>query len=488
MLFGFISLIGKLLIFLGVFGLIYSWIRSGIDAGASILKFLPNRPRTVLMIGVLAFGVIIASLNSILFYAQPGMSYLVQYPWGVQKATLQPGFHARWLGEVIPFKKFVTIAFVDQHTNRNAFSGTAAMQEIRFNDSVTANVKMTARFELPSNEAQFLPMAVAYRSQENLVYSTLIPTMQEAMRNSGRMYAAQEYISGKGGDFENAVLDQIRNGIFLLDIQEEKTYIGKESISEADPRTIQQDQTLRVYVRKRMGPDGQELRKDAGDNPLKKFGITLIQANVQDVDPDPGFKKKLLEQREAAAQVAIERQNARKEEERKKRIIAQGEAEKAEKRIELEKAQIERVIAAETKAKEAKQEQIRRVTMAETLKKESVVEKARKEIELATAKLEAQRIEALAEAEANRRRKLMRADNALEKRLDAFVEVSKAYADALKDKQLVPGVVIGGGQEGGQPNATDLISLLTAKAAQDLGVAVTEKTRGKAQSAVLAQP
>ncbi|MDJ0784326.1 MAG: hypothetical protein QNJ22_20330 [Desulfosarcinaceae bacterium] len=199
------------------------------------------------------------------------------------------------------------------------------------------------------------------------------------MPNSGRMYAAQAYISGKGGNFKNAVLDQIRNGIFLLDIQEEKTYIGKERIAEADSRTIQQDQTLRVYVRKCIGPDGQELRKDAGDNPLKTFGITLIQANVQDVDPDPGFKKKLLEQREAAAPVAIER-----------------------------------VIAAESKAKEAKQEQLRRVTLAETLMKESAVEKERKEIELATARIEAQRIEALAEAGANKRRKLMQADNALE--------------------------------------------------------------------------
>jgi regulator of protease activity HflC (stomatin/prohibitin superfamily) len=477
MLFGFVSLVGKIFIFLGVFGLIYSWVRGGIDEGTSILKFLPNKLSNLLMIGVLVFGIFVASLNSIFFYAEPGMSYLVQYPWGVQKASLQPGFHARWFGEVIPFKKFLTIAFIDKNTQRNAFSGTAAMQEIRFNDSVTANVKMTARFELPSNEAQFLPMAVAYRSQQNLIYSTLIPTMQEAMRNSGRMYAAQEYIAGKGGDFENAVLDQIRNGIFLLNIQEEKSYIGKQSFTEEEARTIQQDQTMRVYVRKRIGRDGQELRKDAGDNPLKKFGITLIQANVQDVDPDPGFKKKLLEQREAAAQVAIERQNARKEEERKKRIIAQGEAEKAEKRIELEKAQIERVIAAETKAKEAKQEQFRRVTMAETLKKESMVEKERKEIELVTAKLEAQRIEALAEAESNKRRKLMQADNALEKRLDAFVMVSRAYAEALKDKQLVPGVVISGGKDGGQPNATDLISLLTAKAARDLGVAVTEKPR-----------
>ena len=479
MLFGFVTFISKILIVLSLFGLVYNWIRGGIDDGTSVLRFLPGKFNAVLLWLVLVIGMFVASLNSIFFYAEPGMSYLVQYPWGVQRGVLQPGFNTRFFGEVIPFKKFLTIAFVNKKTDRTPFSGIANMQEIRFHDSVTANVRMTARFELPSNPEQFLPMAVAYRSQENLVYSTLIPTMQEAMRNSGRMYAAQEYISGKGGDFENAVLDQIRNGIFLLDIKEEKAYQGRESITEAEARTIQQDQTMRVYVKKRLGPDGQELRKDAGENPLKKFGITLIQANVQDVDPDPGFKKKLLEQREAAAQVAIERQNARKEEERKKRIIAQGEAEKAEKRIELEKAQIERVIAAETKAKEAMQEQVRRVTQAETLKKESMVEKERKEIELETAKLEADRIETLAEAESNKRRKLMEADNALEKRLEAFVEISKAYAAALNNKQLVPGVVINGGADGEQPNATDLISLLTAKAATDLGVAVSENKQRK---------
>lgn len=483
MLFGFVSFVSKIFIVLSVFGLIFNWFRGGIDEGSSILRFLPNKFNTLIVLLMLVGGIFLATLNSIFFYAEPGMSYLVQYPWGLQKGVLTPGFHGRIFGEVIPFKKFLTIAFVDKKQKDAPFSGVAPAQEIRFHDSVTANVKMTARFELPSNPEQFLPMAVAYRSQDNLTYSTLIPTMQEAMRNSGRMYAAQEYISGKGGDFENAVLDQIRNGIFLLDIKEEKAYQGRQAITEKDARTIQQDQTMRVYVRKRLGPDGQELRKDAGENPLKKFGITLIQANVQDVDPDPGFKKKLLEQREAAAQVAIERQNARKEEERKKRIIAQGEAEKAEKRIELEKAQIERVIAAETKAKEAQQEQVRRVTMAETLKKESMVEKERKEIELQTARLEAERIETLAEAESNKRRKLMEADNALEKRLEAFVEISRAYAKALNNKQLVPGVVISGSGDGKQPNATDLISLLTAKAASDLGVAVTEKGKKQPQAA-----
>ncbi|MCG7917595.1 MAG: hypothetical protein N0E37_07555, partial [Candidatus Thiodiazotropha taylori] len=123
---------------------------------------------------------------------------------------------------------------------------------------------------------------------------------------------------------------------------------------------------MQVRVRIRRNSDGEEKRKDAMDHPLKKFSIVLVQANVQEVDPDPAFKDKLKEQREAAAQVAIERQNARKEEERKKRIIAQGEAEKAQKKIELEKQQIERVIAGETKAKEAEQDQVKKVTEATT--------------------------------------------------------------------------------------------------------------------------
>ena len=212
------------------------------------------------------------------------------------------------------------------------------------------------------------------------------------------------FIGGKGGDFENAVLDQIRNGIYLLNIEEERSSRGAQAITEREARTIQQDQTVQVRVRIRRDNAGMEMRKDAQDHPLKKFGLVLVQANVQEVDPDPAFKDKLKEQREAAAQVAIERQNARKEEERKKRIIAQGEAEKAEKKIELEKQQIERVIAGETKAKEAEQDQVKKVTEATTRKREAEIEYERKQIELETARLEAERIQTLAQAESDRRR------------------------------------------------------------------------------------
>ena len=472
MLMKFITFAGLALIAVSIFGFIYNSIRKQREQGLFMSASA--------LIGLLMFGFILGGAQGVIFYASPGMSYLVQFPWGTQNAVLEPGFHPRFFGEAIPFKKYLTVSFGGPSGD---FSGSAPQQEIRFHDSVTANMRMTARFQLPETEELFLPMAIAYRSQENLINSSLIPIMQEAMRNSGRMYSAQEYIGGKGGDFENAVLDQIRNGIYLLDIEESRSSSGAQSITQPESRTIQQDQTVQVSVRIRRDTTGQEMRKDAQDHPLKKFGLVLVQANVQDVDPDPAFKDKLKEQREAAAQVAIERQNARKEEERKKRIIAQGEAEKAEKKIELEKQQIERVIAGETKAKEAEQDQVKKVTEANTRKREAEIEYERKQIELQTAKLEAERIQTLAQAEADKRRMLMEADNALEKRLEAFVQVSSAFADAIRDKRLVPEVVVSNtGGSGNQSNATDLIALLMAKTARDLGVAVSEPDR-QAQSA-----
>jgi len=422
------------------------------------------------------------ALDQSLFYAQPGKSYLVQYPLGGQDVILDPGYNQLWFGEAIGFDKIITVAFIsDEELERReaagaSFAGTAPPMTIRFNDSVTASVEMTARFQLPEDPEQFREMAIANRNQQTLVYSTLIPIMQEAMKNSGQMFSAQEYIMGRGGEFKDAINDQIRNGIFLLDVKEVRVAADPNASggpTHGSALDLSPGQTVRLRVSIRT-EDGMPVRKDHGDHLLKKFGIRLIQSNVHRVDPDPVFKEALREQREAAARVAIERQLTRREEERRKRVVAQGEAEKAERRIELEKQQITTVLAAETRALEAEQIQRQRVVEAETLRRQAEVEKARKEIELQTAQLEAQRVTTLANAEAERRRKLMEADNALQQRLATFEAVAKAYADAIRGQRLVPEIVIGGGGGESTANATDLINLLIARLAGDLGATLTE--------------
>ena len=66
----------------------------------------------------------------------------------------------------------------------------------------------------------------------------------------------------------------------------------------------------------------------------------------------------------------------------------------------IDKQQREKVIIAQTRAKEAEQEQERRLTVAETSLKEAEVERQRKAIELETSRLEAERIVELAQADA----------------------------------------------------------------------------------------
>lgn len=479
MLLNFVTIAGWTILVLAIIMAGYSWFRKGIpdqsdQDGYRPRHHLPGAFNLKLIIIMFVFGLVGMSMNKLIFYVDAGYYYLVQYPSGTQTSSLTPGFHARWMGETIPFKQYLTTALGGQ-SEEEKFSCSAPAQEIRFNDSVTATVRLTARFKLPDTPEQFQGLAIAFRSQSNLCHSSLIPIIQEALRNAGRMFSAQEYIGGRGGDFENAVLDQIRGGIYLLDVKEDRIRQGEQPITSVETPTVQQDQTVQLQVSIRRDQNGKELRKDAGENPLQKFGITLVQANIQDVDPDPGFKKKLEKQRDVAAEVSIERQNTRKQEQRKTRVIAEGEANKAEEQARLEKEQIQQVIAAETKAKMAEQEQLERVTQANTLKQEAEIERDRKAIELETAEMEKRRLIEIATGEAKARELKMKADNALEQRLAAFVQVSQAYAQALSDKQLVPGVVINGNGQGGNSNATDLISLLMAKAARDLGVAVSER-------------
>ena len=78
----------------------------------------------------------------------------------------------------------------------------------------------------------------------------------------------------------------------------------------------------------------------------------------------------------------------------------------------------------------------------------------------------------IGEGEGARKRLVMEANGALDAKLEAYVTVSKSYADAIGKYQgaWVPSVVMGngGGQAGNGAQA--LVEMLTAKTARELGV------------------
>jgi hypothetical protein len=185
------------------------------------------------------------------------------------------------------------------------------------------------------------------------------------------------------------------------------------------------------------------------ENPLARYNIEVTQATVSDVIFETRFNEMIAQQRDSAAQASVERQKANTLDLERLRAIAQGEKEKAVVRAEEEKKQIVRLTQIETRRKEEQQK----------LEIEKLL--------LAQAEQEALRIRELAEAEAYQRKSLMEADNALQARLNAMIEINKAYAEALVNKQLVPNVVVGA-KDGETSSATDLIDMIMVGVAQQL--------------------
>ena len=89
---------------------------------------------------------------------------------------------------------------------------------------------------------------------------------------------------------------------------------------------------------------------------------------------------------------------------------------------------------------EEKQRQTQAVVQAETQVKLAEKDKEKQLIALDAARLEAQKIKALADAEAYSKQKIMAADGALEKKLAAYKDVQNMWATAFQNYKgdLVP--------------------------------------------------
>jgi hypothetical protein len=281
----------------------------------------------------------------------------------------------------------------------------------------------------------------------------MMPTIREVLRNSARMISAQEYIMGKGGIFEQAVSDQMQNGIYELEI---RTYrdTSRASFLTSDQRSVENNIVVRNDVLKILDKSGAPIRKSSD---FIKYGIEVSQVVVDNVDPEQKFKDLLDQQRDAAGKANVARQEAQRAQYEKEKIIAQGESKKAETRVAKEVEQLNILVAAETEMKQAQ-------TNIQTNK-----------FALEAAELAAKATKVTADAEAYQRERMMKADNALDKRLAATVKINEVWAGALKGATLVPTTMIQSADSKGGSTVVDLIHLLTANAAKQAAEAASSK-------------
>jgi hypothetical protein len=331
-------------------------------------------------------------------------------PFGNEYTVMESrGFKLRLFSRIIPWTKYIDIKTVETDSLGNITEDTSELEgyikggvPIRFIDQVTGTAKFSVRFQMPTDEKDFIEVAKKFRTLSNLVNNTLIPTLEEQTKNTGYMFAAQDYISGEAQLFKQTLEEQLKGGAYQVIKEEYKDTIYSNILDSAS-RGIKEINTS--YKVRKVTKGGIPVRVP---HEITENNILVSQVIVQDVDPEPKFKERLEKQRDESAKRQLAQQQTETAKAEQFRILAQGENDKSSERVQQEKEQITKIIQQETQ---------RRI---EEEKKKIA------EIALSTAIIEAKRIKELADAKAYENTKLVAAGLTPQER--AKLELDKEIA------------------------------------------------------------
>jgi hypothetical protein len=393
-------------------------------------------------------GLLLTAITSMFFYNPAGTATSVQYLWGGDQAVTSQGIKLKLWGRTIPISFEIAMQDTIERVAEEEGIYYRKAQRREFADAIKADIAASLVISVDyQNEDLFLDMADKNRSEEKLVYARIYPVYDQALKNTCKLMDAQDYISGAASQFDFYLKDQMENGMYLTEEVYDDVDITNitpdDSTRTVATGKIENEENREKKYRIRRDKNGDPIRDKS--NSLKRYGLTVQQAAVTNIDWESSFDERLKLQKEQVAQTQIEKQEAQKEFYATQKTVAKGEREKAEVRIKFEKAQLQEVITAETKAKSAKYREEEEINL------------------LAAEKKRAQRIRIAADAEAYEISKKVQAgitpETRLKMELDAKVDMMKAIAGP--EGVTLPSTVMTG--DGGNSQSGILESILGAK-------------------------
>lgn len=408
------------------------------------------------------FALIYITVMESFFIARESKQYyILNKANGSRTAVTTPGlkFIAPFVSQVKEWDKFLEIKAVPIDKDGN-YKGTEtelnALKDVegvigggvsvRFIDKVTADVYPSVRFQLPSDEKTFIKIVETYRSQENLVMNTLVPTVSEQLKNITFMFTADEYVSGGATIYRSEIEEVLKNGSYVFTKEIVRDTIYSEPALNDTSKVLNRAREIReikVYEKnKKVYKDGSPLRKK---HEITENNIITAQVIINTIDLESNYEKKLSEQRDLSAQTIIENQKIITAKSAQLRIIAEGERDKATERVKQEKAQVSRLIEIETKVKE--EESKRQLA----------------EINVRTEELKARATKISADAEAYKNAKLVQAGLTPKEKADYELKKIEAATKNLANMAVPQNIIVGGNGNG---NATE--ALLQTKLLNDI--------------------
>ncbi len=379
-----------------------------------------------------------------------GNRTVVERSGGTQKVQFAPGmFYAGFFSKEKEWPNQISVTYQQSAANLELDDNGIEIGSIsvRFNDATTANIKGIVQYILPSDEREMIALHNAHRTPQSLVTKRLSPYTKECLQSSAQLMSSEMHYGGGRAQMAQDFTDQLKEGVYLLSVAEKIVYDSLEKENKRIYQTnIQYEPKSKIPKRK--------------TSSIKEYGITVADAAVTDVDYEEKVDMMLSKKIDAATKASVSKQELMTAQQQALTAKAKGEQALVEIEYEQKQEQTKQVVAAETKVKVAEQD------------------KLQQKIAYEGSILEAKKIKELAEAEAFAKQRVMVADGALDKKLAAYVEVHKHWAEAFSKYQgdVTPTYMMGNSYSpDGNNAAQNFMELMTMKTARDLNIDMKNK-------------
>ena len=368
---------------------------------------------------VFLIGVSIALGGSIVETNKAGYMQIKQAAiTGELTCIMEPGMYGQFFGDIHTYSEAETFYFTaDTETGERRNQSLPS----RFNDGAKASVSGSLRVILPQDCDKLLNLHRKFHSMEGVMDKLVLPAVRKALFNTGPHMSAGESYAERRGEFAMLAEDQLKFGVIMVDKHEE---------TQMDPITDEPKKVWVLFKRSCTEPTspsciGGFIRDHSA---FSQFGVDITNFVIDGIEYPDAVLEQIEAQRKARMNI----------------ITQQAEAKEADARAAKAEAEARAQIAETRAAEEVKKTQI--VVAAEAAELEKKANIAR------------------GEGEAARRRAVMQADGALERKLAAFVEAQKAWAQAYSQRP-VPSMIMGGdtNTDGGAVEFSQAMQLLVAK-------------------------
>lgn len=421
----------------------------------------PRRLAVGLIAGIFSIGFLL-SLGRLYENVNADEIVVIQAPIsGELKWYTTPGMVWQGFGDVTAYKKRATYNFEEKG------------YESRFNDGGHGTIQGSIQYELPTSIEMLTAMHVKYRNMQTLQTDLIVKATNAALYLVGTLMSSKESYAEKRNDLIHYVTDQTQHGIY-------RTRQKTEWVT--DPVTKETKQVTTAEILK--DANGQPERQER--SAIDIYGIKVSLFTINRLPYDAVVEAQIKQQQQIAMNVQTSVAEATMAEQRARTVEQQGKASAAEAKWKQETIKAQATTEAdqtrEVQTKNADRDKIVATTNAE---RDKVVAETQASQRLAVAELDRKAAEQkkqeqilLGEGEAARKKLVLEADGALTQKLDAYVQVNREYANAMKGTTLTPSIVMSptSGSQAGQ-GAQDFISLMTAKAAKDLSLDLSVPTK-----------